>query len=98
MTSARDARNVEIAELTTAARFEGARILEIGCGDGRLTWPLARLGASVLAFDPDEGRVREAMTAMPAELAERVELRVAALEELDVPPARFDVALLSWSL
>ena len=34
----------------------------------------------------------------PAELRDKIEFRVARLEELDIPAEKFDLALLSWSL
>ena len=98
MTWRRDARGDEPAALTAAAEFSGKRILEVGCGEGRLTWVLARSGASVLGIDPNEESIETARATTPAELAERVEFRVASAEQLDVPPARFDIAFLSWSL
>ncbi len=98
MTWTRDARGDEATALTTVADFSDKRVLEVGCGEGRLTWVLARLGASMLGIDPDEESIETARATTPAELAERVEFRVASAEQLDVPPARFDIAFLSWSL
>ena len=34
-----------------------ARVVEVGCGDGRLTRRYADHAASVLAFDPDEAAI-----------------------------------------
>lgn len=98
MGSVKDAEGVEAAALAGLADFDSKRVLEIGCGDGRMTWLYARDAAEVLGVDADEESIAEARAATPAELAERVSFRVAKAEELDVPPPRFDIAFLSWSL
>ncbi len=38
-------------DLTSKAAFEGLRILDIGCGGGLLSEPMARLGATVVGAD-----------------------------------------------
>ena len=76
----------------------GARVLEVGCGDGRLTVPVAERAASVLAFDPDEEAVAAAREALPASLAERVTFAVASATEIEIPRSEYDIVLFSWSL
>jgi ubiquinone/menaquinone biosynthesis C-methylase UbiE len=77
---------------------DGLRVLELGCGDGRLTFRYARQAASVLAVDPDVEVIERARAAMPPELAETVTFAVGGAEEVDAPRASFDLALFSWSL
>ena len=78
--------------------FRGRRVLELGCGDGRLTLGIAADTASVLAFDPDAEAVEKARRFLPAELAERVSYQVASGREIEVEPPSFDLVVFSWSL
>ena len=89
--------NEPAALLDFAGRFSGQRVLEIGCGDGRLTWLFADQAARVVAIDPDADDIALAIRACPQHLRERVEFRVAAIQEFE-PSEKFDLALLSWSL
>jgi ubiquinone/menaquinone biosynthesis C-methylase UbiE len=73
-------------------------VLELGCGDGRLTLCLARDAAHVLAFDPDAEAVARARRTLPAELKERVTYRVASGREIEIEPHSFDLTVFSWSL
>jgi len=73
-------------------------VLELGCGDGRLTPGIAAEAASVLAFDPDAEAVERAQRSLPAELAERVTFRVASGKEIELEPISFDLVVFSWSL
>ena len=83
--------------LGQTADFTGTRVLEIGCGDGRLTWLYAPGAASVLGIDPDEEQIGLARSATPPALADRVQFEVAEAEDLS-RTAVFEVAFLSWSL
>ena len=73
--------------------------LEIGCGDGRLTWRYADRADHVTAIDPFKdaiGRAKERLRAtdLPIDFRHMAFQDFAADSDTDV----FDVALLSWSL
>ena len=89
--------NEPVALFDFAESFTGKHVLEIGCGDGRLTWRFADQAARVVALDPDADDIALAIKNCPPHLRERVEFRVGTLEEFE-SSERFDLALLSWSL
>ena len=93
-----DPEGAHLAALRRLGDFRGRRILELGCGDGRLTIPIAMEAASVLAFDPDEEAVERARRELPSDLADRVAYRVASGDQIDIEPTSFDLVLFSWSL
>jgi 2-polyprenyl-3-methyl-5-hydroxy-6-metoxy-1,4-benzoquinol methylase len=93
-----DPEGAHLAALRRLQDFTGARVLEVGCGDGRLTRGIAEQAASVLAFDPDEAAVVRARAALPDALAARVTYRVASAVDIEVAPASFDIAIFSWTL
>jgi len=95
---ARDPEGREIEVLGRLAGLDAADVLEVGCGSGRLTWRLAARAASVLATDPDTQAVAQARAACPPDLAGRVSFEVADSTCDTLPRARFDRAVLSWSL
>jgi ubiquinone/menaquinone biosynthesis C-methylase UbiE len=84
--------------LRRVADFTGARVLEVGCGDGRLTLGVAEDATNVLAVDPDAEAVARAQQALPAELAGRVTYTTATATALEIPKAEYDIVLFSWSL
>ena len=98
MTPVLDPEGAHIAALRRLCDFHGRRVLELGCGDGRLTLGIARDAAHVLAFDPDREGVERARRTLPAELADRVTYRVASGKELEIEPHSFDLTVFSWSL
>lgn len=91
------ARN-EVRALEQLTNWRGKRVLEIGCGDGRLTLRLARLDAIVQAIDPDAKLIRAAQKALPKRYARRVHYDVGNTEQLVYPPNTFDVVVFSWVL
>ena len=80
-----------------ADSFSGRRVLEIGCGDGRLTWLFADQTTHVVAIDPDSDDIARAIQNCPPHLRECVEFRGGTIQELE-SSEQFDLALLSWSL
>jgi ubiquinone/menaquinone biosynthesis C-methylase UbiE len=93
-----DPDGVEIEAIRELVDVRGARVLEIGCGDGRITLQYAHDAAAVVAFDKDEDAIRYANEARPVELRERVRFEAADAAEVELPPGEFDLALFSWSL
>lgn len=93
-----DPEGAHLAALRRLGDFRDRHVLELGCGDGRLTLGIAREAASVFAFDPDAESVTRARRALPTELAERVAYRVASGREIELEPHSFDLVVFSWSL
>jgi len=93
-----DPEDTETRALHDYADFSGKRVLEIGCGDGRLTWRYADRAAHVVAIDPNADDIDTARDECPPALRDRVEFHVARLEDFTPPRDPFDLALLSWSL
>ena len=93
-----DAEGAHLAAVLRAADLRGRRVLEVGCGEGRLTWGLAPPAASVIAFDPDPQEIDLARSDCPEELREKVRFEVATAEEIEVPPQSVDLVFFSWSL
>ncbi len=74
------------------------RVLEIGCGEGRLTFQYAPRASSVLAIDPDHPSIDEAVFQQRTRGHSNIDFRVSSIERLPAARAPFDVALFSWSL
>ncbi len=85
------------ALLALAGDLTGQRVLEVGCGNGRITTHLAPHAAHITAIDPNTERIAAAKAELPPELAHKISYHALALE--DLPPGEpFDLVLLSWSL
>ena len=98
MTPLLDPEGAHLAALRRLGNFDGSQVLELGCGDGRLTVGIARDAARVVAFDPDAEEVERARRSLPAELAERVTYQVASGKTIELEPHSFDLVIFSWSL
>ena len=100
MTIKVDPEENEIGALFDFVDLDGARVLEIGSGDCRLTWRYADRVEQVTAVEPFAPAITRARQQLPRELAGRVVLRQATFEEFAAQTRRsaFDVAIFSWSL
>lgn len=72
--------------------FEGLTLLDIGCGGGLLSEPMARLGFDVLGADPLEKNVKIAAAHAVGSGLE-IEYQTTTAEVLESEGARFDVVL-----
>jgi SAM-dependent methyltransferase len=76
--------------------LHGRRVLDLGCGMGHLALYCVEQGAaSVVAADISEKMIA---VARQERADPRIEYRVAAVEELSLPPAQFDLVVSSLAL
>jgi len=93
-----DREGVETRVVHDLVDFDGARVLEVGCGDGRLTWRYSGEAAEVVAIDVSEKKIAAAIDATPPELRDKVAFRAVDINDLEAGEDDFDVAILSYSL
>ena len=100
MTVRIDPEGNETDALFDLVEVEGREVLEIGCGDGRLTRRYADRAAHVTAIEPFPDAIARAQKWLSEAPNDRIEFRHMSLEDLAAASDTdvFDVALLSWSL
>ncbi len=72
--------------------LQGLRLLDIGCGGGLLSEPMARMGADVLGADASEKNIRIAQTHAEAS-GVAVDYRAVTAESLAADGETFDIVL-----
>jgi len=89
---------MEVRIIESYVDLQGRRILEIGCGDGRLTRQIARVASSVVAIEPDAMKIATARRLAVSEGIKNVSFRVGSAQRFRLGGDQFEVALFSWSL
>lgn len=97
MTLLKDPEGNETRYLRKFADFQGKRVLEIGCGEGRLTWRYASASTLTVGLDPDRNALRVARIDRPSDLTDKVRFVNSQAERLPFRKETFDIALLAWS-
>lgn len=93
-----DPDGVELETIRGLVDLRERRVLDVGCGYGRLSFACAEAGAQVFGFDPDDEAVEVARAETPRNLRGRVRFEAGDAAEIDLPRRKFDLALFSWSL
>jgi 2-polyprenyl-3-methyl-5-hydroxy-6-metoxy-1,4-benzoquinol methylase len=97
----KDPDGQETQALLNITDFTGKRVLEIGSGDGRLTWRYADLAIHVDGLDPKIERIQQAQKDIPVDLRNRVNFQAIDLEMFysrQSGQRKYDLVLLSWAL
>ena len=82
-----------VEEICNVVRLDGKIILEVGCGDGRLTDLLAKHASEIYAIDPNADSVAIARQAVPT-----ADIRIGSGEALPFEEVQFDLVLFTLSL
>ena len=84
---------VTLSKILQFADIRDQEVLEIGCGDGRITTQLIGKAKKLVAIDPEAANIAEAKETMDG-----VGLRIGSGECLEFPSESFDVILFTLSL
>jgi hypothetical protein len=94
-----DEQKREIAVLGRLASLRGQRVLDVGCGNGRMTMLIAEIAGSVVGIDPDADAIEEARKKVADARCESVSLVAEDVNTVSAPwLAAFDVVVFSRSL
>jgi ubiquinone/menaquinone biosynthesis C-methylase UbiE len=93
-----DPTGTELRALLSAADFPGARVLEIGSGNGRLAFRSASVAESVVGLESVADEIAVAAQSCPAELRHRVRFAQGSGTALPFRSGSFDVIVFGWSL
>ncbi len=93
-----DPERTEVRVLLQHAPLRGARVLEVGCGDGRLTRRIGGTVHSAVGVDPDAGQIERAKRLQPARQRGKIQFQVGRAETLHFPNQSFQAVIFSWSL
>ena len=98
MTLQKDPEGFEQKTLRAFVDFKDKRVLEVGCGEGRLTFKYAAASSLTVGFDPDHDALRIARADAPHDMQKHVHFMGASASYIPFSKETFDIAILAWSL
>jgi ubiquinone/menaquinone biosynthesis C-methylase UbiE len=93
-----DPAGIEPRAILQAADFHNVRVLEVGAGDGRLTFRYAAIPRSVVGIDIKELEIKSTAKGFRAERRGHVRFVCANATTLPFSAEQFEVVLLASSL
>ena len=97
MSLQKDPERTETKFLHKFTDFAGKCVLEVGCGDGRLTWQYAKSARFVAGIDLEANDLRVATIDRPSDLESSVTFTRADSIHIPFVKEKFDIAILAWS-
>lgn len=88
-----DTENKALEMIERFVALQDQKVLEVGCGEGRMSTLLAQKSGEFIAIDPDEQSIEKAKSEHP-----NVDFRVGSGEALDFADGSFPVILFTLSL
>jgi ubiquinone/menaquinone biosynthesis C-methylase UbiE len=92
-----DPERLEPAALFELVDFNEAHVLEIGCGDGRLTRRYVSKARIAIGIETSYDQLRAALAACPGHLVTRLRLVQATALTLPFQDQTVDIVLFAWS-
>src|SRR5258708_31158599 len=89
---------VTAAVLQAADVSPDAQVVDLGCGNGQISLPLALAGAQVLAVDVSPAMIRKLRSDARQRGALTLDALALPIEELVLPPASVDLAASTYAL
>lgn len=88
----------ELREYGGAGLVRRKRVIDVGCGDGRMALGCAPYASEVAGVDPDPEAIRMARAKARELGVSNVTFQVGVAQELPFADEHFDVVILSWTL
>ncbi|MHA2104493.1 MAG: class I SAM-dependent methyltransferase [Candidatus Hodarchaeales archaeon] len=91
-------KGIELQIVNKYVDFKDKNILEVGCGNGRLTYQFADIAKKIVAIDPNAEKINQAKKDLSETFGEKLEFHIKSAEDLSFINDTFDIALFSYSL
>ena len=88
----------ELQEYGGLGLIRRKRVIDVGCGDGRMALGCAPYASEVVGVDPDPEAIRLARRKARQLGVKNVRFKVGVAQELPFADEHFDVVILSWTL
>jgi ubiquinone/menaquinone biosynthesis C-methylase UbiE len=93
-----DPYNIELGIIHHLAKIKGARIIDIGCGTGRLSFQLSEKAREVTGIDNDPKMITYCNLIKRIRNVRNTKFRVADMRKMPFKSSKFDLAIFAWAL